>query len=335
MKGKKADKARIKSAVTAFLKDEHRLVFGFEEAGDTVRHRIFRKAADSLSLFNPYFDVNGALYLRRLFSKDAKVLVMLRPCEIRAYVELSKLTQVERESVIAVAIDCFGAIPSKEAEPVPLEPEGLRSSLAASGKLRYACKFCREPRGLVGDAGIRVDKEGVLWTHALTPRGEEFVSSIQGDDDQMPDEFLVAPGSNGEPFQSDMDKFSKDFEKCIMCMNCRDMCPVCYCIDCVFHGDEYVPKGDAFINKMLRSEGAPLPLGKELFHFIRMYHVSQTCVACGACEEACPQRIPLTKYMKGTSERLQKLFSYMSGRSFDETIPYLTFLEDELKDAED
>ncbi len=151
----------------------------------------------------------------------------------------------------------------------------------------------------------------------------------------MPDEFLVAAGSNVEPFQSDMEKFSKDFEKCIMCMNCRDMCPVCYCIDCVFHGDEYVPKGDAFINKMLRLEGATLPLGKELFHLIRMYHVSQTCVACGACEEACPQRIPLTKYMKGTSERLQKLFSYMSGRSFDETIPYLTFLEDELKDAED
>ncbi len=63
--------------------------------------------------------MNGALYLRRLFSKDAKVLVMLRPCEIRAYVELSKLTQVERESVIAVSIDCFGAIPSKEAEPLP------------------------------------------------------------------------------------------------------------------------------------------------------------------------------------------------------------------------
>ena len=29
------------------------------------------------------------------------------------------------------------------------------------------------------------------------------------------------------------------------------------------------------------------------------------------------------------------MFSYMSGRSFDEEIPYLTFLEDELKDAED
>jgi formate dehydrogenase subunit beta len=61
----------------------------------------------------------------------------------------------------------------------------------------------------------------------------------------------------------------------------------------------------------------------------------QTCVACGACEEACPQGIPLTKYFKGISERLQDVFSYMSGRSFDEEIPYLTFVEDELKEWED
>jgi formate dehydrogenase (coenzyme F420) beta subunit len=335
MKGKKVNQERVRDAVTAFLTKGNHLALGFEETNGTVRHRIFRNEVQTLSLFNPYFDVNGALYLRRFFSKEAKVLVMLRPCEIRAYVELSKLTQVERGSVIAVSIDCFGAIPSKEAESLPADAAGLRNALVASGKLRYACKHCREPRAVVGDAGIRVDKEGALWAQALTPIGEEFVSSIQGDDDEMPAGFLVAAGGDAEPFQSDMESFSKDFEKCIMCMNCRDMCPVCYCIDCVFHGDEYLPKGDAFINKMLRLGDTPLPLGKELFHFIRMYHVSQTCVACGACEEACPQKILLTKYMKGTSERLQKLFSYMSGRSFDETIPYLTFLEDELKNAED
>ena len=59
------------------------------------------------------------------------------------------------------------------------------------------------------------------------------------------------------------------------------------------------------------------------------------CTRCGACEEACPQGIPLTKYFKGVSERLQGMFAYMSGRSPEEPLPFVTFLEDELKDAAD
>jgi formate dehydrogenase (coenzyme F420) beta subunit len=335
MRGKKIKDGGIEAALSRFLTDEQHLVFGFEKGEDGVNHRIFKNTIDHQALLNPAFGTNGALYLRRLFSKGTKIIVMLRPCEIRAYVELNKLSQIEREDIIAVSVDCLGAVSSKEKGDVPVEPDQLQDYFKTNDSMRWACKVCRERRGVVGDAGVRMDKNGSFWTFPYTEKGEEFLSLIEGEPEDGPTEMLIAASESAGKFQVDMEEFSKDFSKCIMCKNCRDMCPVCYCIDCVFNGDEYLPKGDALLNKIFRTGSTTMPQGKELFHLIRMYHVSQTCVGCGACEEACPQGIPLTKYFKGISERLQGMFSYVSGRSFEEEIPYLTFLEDELKEAED
>ncbi len=336
MQGKRIKNGNIDSALRQFLRDEQHLILGFEKGEKGVGHRIFKTDVDRHTLVNPLFGTNGALYLRRLFSKGTKIILMLRPCEIRAYVELVKLTQIEREDIIAVSIDCLGTVSSKEKiDNIPAEAEQLKDYFKEGDAMRWACKVCREPRGVVGDAGIRVDKTGQFWVLPYTEKGEEFLSLIEGEPEESPAEMIVTAREKSEKFQTNMDAFSTDFSKCIMCMNCRDMCPVCYCIDCVFNGDEYLPKGDALLNKVFRAGSTNMPQGKELFHLIRMFHVSQTCVGCGACEEACPQGIPLTKYFKGISERLQGMFSYMSGRDFDEQIPYLTFLEDELKNAED
>ncbi|MDR2017403.1 MAG: 4Fe-4S binding protein [Syntrophobacterales bacterium] len=335
MQGKQIKIDTIKDALNEFLKDEQHLVLGFETSKDGVRHRIFKSSLEHFSLLNPFFDVNGALYLRRLFSRGSQIILLLRPCEIRAYSELVKLNQIEREGITAVSIDCFGAVSAKDGENETLaDVDQPKDYFKDTEKMRWTCLVCRERRGVVGDAGIRIGKDGTIWVFPYTGKGENFLSLLSGELQEAV-EMAIVEHAKPEKFATDMTEFAKDISKCILCRNCKAMCPVCYCIDCVFNGDEYLPKGDALLNKVFRTGSTDMPPGKELFHMIRMYHVSQVCVGCGSCEEACPQGISLTKYFKGVSERLQGMFSYMSGRSFDEDIPYLTFLEDELKDAED
>ena len=58
----------------------------------------------------PVFPFNAAKIVSRLTRKPVggKVAVVLRPCEIRAFIELVKLKQGRIEEVILVGIDCLG-----------------------------------------------------------------------------------------------------------------------------------------------------------------------------------------------------------------------------------
>ena len=59
----------------------------------------------------PVFPMNAAKVVSKLTRKPlyGRVAVVLRPCEIRAFVELVKLKQARTEDVVLVGLDCLGA----------------------------------------------------------------------------------------------------------------------------------------------------------------------------------------------------------------------------------
>lgn len=56
-----------------------------------------------------------------------------------------------------------------------------------------------------------------------------------------------------------------------------------------------------------------------------------SCVGCGACEEACPSKIPLLKIFQLIGSDVQELFDYIPGCNLEDELPPTIFREDELQ----
>jgi hypothetical protein len=109
MQGKKIKNGALESALDTFLAEKEYLVMGFEKDASNVYHRVFKDRLDNYALMSPVFAMNGALYLRRLFAKGAQIILMLRPCEIRSYVNsFMSIWKAGRGSAGPIAI-CAGA----------------------------------------------------------------------------------------------------------------------------------------------------------------------------------------------------------------------------------
>jgi formate dehydrogenase subunit beta len=56
-----------------------------------------------------------------------------------------------------------------------------------------------------------------------------------------------------------------------------------------------------------------LPPDPLAFHLIRVMHLADRCVACGACQEACPAGLPLLALHRALRAGLQARTGFVSG----------------------
>jgi formate dehydrogenase subunit beta len=83
------------------------------------------------------------------------------------------------------------------------------------------------------------------------------------------------------------------FSRCIGCGACREVCPVCVCEGGV---EDEAAKCISFD---VEKEGYKIPM----FNLVRLFHLMDSCIGCGQCEDVCPVDIPLTLIHK----RFQKI----------------------------
>lgn len=318
------------------------------------------EGADPLA---PSFPLNAAKLVSRLTRKPTgtKIAAVIRPCEIRAFVELVKLNQAERENLILIGFDCLGAYKNSDYIKVA-QRDGdsttrkfyekvLLKNDPASEEIRVstACRACEHPvpEGvdiMIGLFGVPVDQ--YIWIKADTVEGEKILSGMNlAPADEPPERNRVVESlvSNRLAYRDrmfeenaaatkNMEKLTTYLAGCVNCYNCRVACPVCYCRECVFVTDVFDHEPSQYLRWANRKKLIKMPTDTVFYHITRLAHMSTACVGCGQCSNACPNDISVMELFRTVAHKTQQAFDYEAGRSLDEPPPLSIFKEDEFKE---
>jgi formate dehydrogenase subunit beta len=291
-----------------------------------------------------------------------KVAAVLKACEIRAIVELTKFLQVKLDNLYLIGIDCPGTFEVADYAKISQEGkggEGLTKGLfrgMVKGEIpsvdgytfRTACQMCEYPipqadiviklfgyqtdQEIGIEIGERLGKEiegkGILSFSENEPSlRNEVVNRVIAERIKKRDALFEEFKGGVKDLRSFLDRFST----CIRCYNCMVACPICYCKECVLRTAVFEHDGDQFLRWADRKGGIRMPTDTLIFHLIRMSHMVTSCIGCGLCDSACPSRLPVATLFRSVGDRIQKMFQYLPGRDVKETPPVATFKEEELK----
>jgi formate dehydrogenase subunit beta len=312
----------------------------------------------------PAFPMNAARIVSRLTRKPtgAKVAAVMRPCEIRAFVELVKLKQGRPDEIVLIGIDCLGAFQNKdyfrfiEQNEEDSTVKFYQHILSGNGgkidgtDLAPACKACEFPVAagadlIIGLYGMNVDNQ--ILIQSQTEVGQDLLTQLNLSKIKAPaarqgavdDVVKKCTAYRDEMFAStreatdSVEKISAYFATCVNCYNCRVACPVCYCKECVFVTDVFNHEPSQYLRWARRKGIIKMPTDTVFYHMTRLAHMSTACVGCGQCSNACPNDIPVMELFRTIAQDTQRAFDYEAGRSVEEDPPMSVFREDEFPEV--
>lgn len=278
--------------------------------------------------------------------------VILRPCELRAMIELRKRHRIcyqqvyggnDQESLVVIGVDCPGTF-SQVAYAQHLVSHQNNGEIIHVGlsygqqanyipyEVRQTCQMCDSPGPIGADlviGTIGIEPEGNLLMIArnedvdTTLRLEYVTDSIASESQVEFREMMVGKlvdkraEKRSALMQSQLlpEDFTATlalFARCTLCADCLDACPL-------YDGElaGMLGAGDG------RQSGWAL-----LSELIRVSRWLASCSGCGMCRESCENGIPLTQIVTMLSHRIQSELHYRPGDP-NQRLPWMP---DRLKD---
>ena len=264
-------------------------------------------------VFSVFSGPNLSKYLIEESKKEGRVAAFLKPCDSYSFVQLQKEHRIARENVYAVGVACDGMCDMKS-----IRAHGVKGVLSAR---QEGDRLLLET--LYGPA--EMDKRDALperCLHCKSKKVVDFDEMMGENGTECPDcgRFDEVERLEALSAQERFDFWRGHFSRCIRCNACRNVCPACSCVKCVFDNPD----------SGVAQKAAASDFEENNFHIIRAYHVAGRCTDCGECSRVCPESIPLHLLNRKFIKDMNELYgAYQAGADFASRPPIMDFRQDD------
>ena len=262
-------------------------------------------------IWNSFCNINLARYLVKY--SDKKIGIVAKGCDTRAIISLIKEKKITRDQIYIIGVVCNGMVAIfdvdkkipitsidsivEEGNKIVVSENGNKKEFSKDDMINISCRDCMYPNPVLYDVIIgekrKTDKDRFKKVKDL-----EKLSDVERDN-----------------------YFKLEFEKCIRCYACKEVCPVCYCKECFTESSD--PK---WIDTGVESTD------KSMYLIIRAFHMIGRCVDCGACNRVCPKGVDLNIIMNKIAFDLKENYQFEAGINIEDKIPLVTYNENDFND---
>src|SRR5664280_2269422 len=156
-------------------------------------------------IFNHQAVNNLAVYFARFKNTgEGKIGIVVKSCDLKAVTALIQENQIKRDDLFIIGVNCSGVVRN-------IAEDFIKDNT------QIKCKYCQAKTPPYYDA--------------LADDSKEF--EIPEDDQEV----LMAK-IDKMTSEERLEFWNAEFEKCIKCYACRQVCPMCYCEKCIVEKSE-------------------------------------------------------------------------------------------------
>ncbi|MBQ7913483.1 MAG: 4Fe-4S dicluster domain-containing protein [Clostridia bacterium] len=263
-------------------------------------------------VYDWFCGANLSKYLIQISKKEGKTAVFLKPCDTYSFNQLVKEHRINREKVYVIAVECLGKL---NVEAIKASGVSMMTGVEVVDKQVKVSSLYGEV--VLNKPDVVLSKCAVCnKTHQV--KDEEIIlhERSERDVDRFAEVAKLEAMTEDERFAF----WREQLSKCIRCNACRNVCPACSCVKCVFDNPA----------SGIAAKANDDTFEEQMFHIIRAFHVAGRCTDCGECSRVCPQNIPLHLLNRKFIKDIDGLYGeYQAGETAEGKTPLTSYTEED------